>query len=64
MTAREVVVRFAPSPAGHPQVGAARTAIFNWLRARKAGGRFILRIQGRDAERSSEASIGGIADSL
>ena len=53
-------VRFAPSPTGHLHVGNARTALFNWLLARGAGGAFILRIEDTDVERStlvSEASI-------
>ncbi len=60
----EVVVRFAPSPTGYLHVGGARTAIFNWLLAKKTGGKFVLRNEDTDAERSSEASIQGIIDSL
>jgi glutamyl-tRNA synthetase len=60
----EVVVRFAPSPTGYLHIGGARTAIFNWLFARKTGGRFILRIEDTDLERSSEASIEGILAGL
>ena len=45
-------VRFAPSPTGFLHVGNVRTALFNWLLARKLGGRFILRIEDTDAERS------------
>ena len=48
-------VRFAPSPTGYLHVGGARTALFNWLLARGAGGTFILRIEDTDRERSSEA---------
>lgn len=58
------VVRFAPSPSGYLHIGGARTAIFNWLYARKHGGRFILRIEDTDATRSSEASVQGILDGL
>src|SRR5581483_8697782 len=53
-------VRFAPSPTGQLHVGNARTALFNWLLARGAGGTFVLRIEDTDAERStveSEAAI-------
>src|SRR5262245_13373481 len=53
-------VRFAPSPTGHLHVGNARTALFNWLLARKTGGAFVLRIEDTDVERSTleaEASI-------
>jgi glutamyl-tRNA synthetase len=60
----EVVVRFAPSPTGYLHIGGARTALFNWLFAKKRGGKFILRIEDTDVERSSEASIQGIIDSL
>jgi len=57
-------VRFAPSPTGHLHVGNARTALFNWLLARHAGGTFILRIEDTDAERSTAASEAAIADDL
>lgn len=60
----EVVVRFAPSPTGYLHIGGARTAIFNWLFAKKRGGKLILRIEDTDVERSSEDSIQGIIDSL
>ena len=60
----EVRVRFAPSPTGYLHIGGARTAIFNWLFAKKRGGRFILRIEDTDAERSTEESIQGIIESL
>ncbi|MCB2205450.1 glutamate--tRNA ligase [bacterium] len=49
-----MTVRFAPSPTGYLHVGGARTAIFNWLFARSAGGRFLLRIEDTDRQRSSE----------
>ncbi len=48
----EVRVRFAPSPTGHLHIGGARTALFNWLLARSMGGRFLLRIEDTDLERS------------
>lgn len=57
-------VRFAPSPTGHLHVGGARTALFNWLLARRAGGTFVLRIEDTDAERSSEAMTAGILDAM
>ena len=47
-----VVTRFAPSPSGELHLGNARTALFNWLHARRHGGRFLLRIEDTDAERS------------
>jgi len=53
-TARSVTVRFAPSPTGHIHVGNARTALFNWLFAKGHDGRFILRFDDTDVERSRE----------
>jgi glutamyl-tRNA synthetase len=60
----EVRVRFAPSPTGHLHVGGARTALFNWLFARGRGGKFILRIEDTDLERSTEESYRGIVEAL
>ncbi|MBN1826505.1 MAG: glutamate--tRNA ligase [Candidatus Eisenbacteria bacterium] len=60
----QVRVRFAPSPTGYLHVGGARTAIFNWLFARKHGGVFVLRIEDTDRERSSEEMIRYILDGL
>ncbi|HSG00482.1 MAG TPA: glutamate--tRNA ligase [Vicinamibacterales bacterium] len=57
-------VRFAPSPTGFLHVGGARTALFNWLYARRHGGTFILRIEDTDADRSSEEMVAGILSSL
>jgi nondiscriminating glutamyl-tRNA synthetase len=57
-------VRFAPSPSGDLHVGNARTALFNWLYARKEGGRYIFRIEDSDADRSDEGSIAAILESL
>ena len=57
-------VRFAPSPTGYLHVGGARTALFNWLYARHAGGTFILRIEDTDVERSSTDMVTGILDSM
>lgn len=59
-----VRVRFAPSPTGYLHVGGARTALFNWLLARKEGGVFILRIEDTDRERSSEAHTQAILDGM
>ena len=56
----EIRVRFAPSPTGFLHVGGARTALFNWLYARKTGGAFILRVEDTDRERSTEASYEAI----
>ncbi len=57
-------VRFAPSPTGYLHIGGARTALFNWLFARRHGGVFVLRIEDTDVERSSEAMVEGILDGL
>jgi nondiscriminating glutamyl-tRNA synthetase len=57
-------VRFAPSPTGHLHVGNARTALFNWLLARGKGGRFVLRIEDTDRERSTAESERSILDDL
>jgi glutamyl-tRNA synthetase len=59
-----VRVRFAPSPTGYLHVGGARTALFNWLFARRHGGVFVLRIEDTDLERSSQAMVDGILDGM
>ena len=59
-----VRVRFAPSPTGYLHVGGARTALFNWLFARRHGGTFVLRIEDTDAERSSWDMVEGIVEGL
>jgi len=56
--------RFAPSPTGYLHIGGARTALFCWAYARKHGGRFILRIEDTDLERSTQASTQAILDSM
>jgi len=61
MTAR---VRFAPSPTGYLHVGGARTALFNWLYARHAGGQFLLRIEDTDKARSTDEHTRVILDGL
>ncbi len=60
----DVRVRFAPSPTGFLHVGGARTALFNWLFARHAGGTFILRIEDTDIERTREEWVTGIQSTL
>ena len=60
----EVRVRFAPSPTGYLHIGGARTALFNWLFARKMGGKLILRIEDTDIERLKEDSVSQIITSL
>ncbi len=57
-------VRFAPSPTGYLHIGGVRTALFNWLWARKTGGAFVLRIEDTDRERSTDESVRVILDSL
>jgi glutamyl-tRNA synthetase len=57
-------VRFAPSPTGYLHVGGARTALFNWLFARRHGGTFVLRIEDTDVERSSEEMVEAVLDGL
>ncbi len=59
-----VITRFPPSPTGHLHVGGARTALFNWLYARHTGGRFVLRFEDTDVERSTRQSVDAILDSL
>ncbi|MBO0741952.1 MAG: glutamate--tRNA ligase [Hyphomicrobiaceae bacterium] len=62
--AKPVITRFAPSPTGYLHIGGARTALFNWLYARHTGGKFLLRIEDTDRERSTEAAIKAILDGL
>jgi glutamyl-tRNA synthetase len=59
-----VKTRFAPSPTGFLHVGGARTALFSWLHARKHGGRFVLRIEDTDLERSTAESINAILEGM
>lgn len=59
-----VVTRFPPSPTGYLHLGGARTALFNWLYARKHGGKMILRIEDTDRERSTEESVQAIFDGM
>ncbi len=64
MSDRPVVTRIAPSPTGSMHIGTARTALFNWLYARHTGGRFLLRIEDTDRERSTEAAVQVIFEGL
>ncbi|HTZ32605.1 MAG TPA: glutamate--tRNA ligase [Methylomirabilota bacterium] len=64
VTQGNVRVRFAPSPTGYLHVGGARTALFNWLFARKNQGIFVLRIEDTDAERNKPELVSGIIDGL
>ena len=58
------VLRFAPSPTGYLHIGGARTALFNWLYARHTGGKFLLRIEDTDRQRSTPQAIAAILDGL
>ncbi|MCA0369278.1 MAG: glutamate--tRNA ligase [Proteobacteria bacterium] len=59
-----VVTRFAPSPTGYLHIGGARTALFNWLYARRHAGRFLIRIEDTDRERSTDEAVKAIFDGL
>ena len=59
-----VVTRFAPSPTGFLHIGGARTALFNWLYARRHGGTYLLRIEDTDRQRSTDAAVDAILDGL
>ena len=60
----EVVTRFAPSPTGYLHIGGARTALFNYLYARGRNGKFLVRVEDTDRERSTEAAVKAIFDGL
>ncbi len=57
-------LRFAPSPTGYLHIGGARTALFNWLWARRTGGSFVLRIEDTDRDRSTQQAVDAILDGL
>lgn len=59
-----VRTRFAPSPTGYLHIGGARTALFSWLYARKHGGKFVLRIEDTDLERSTKESVNAILEGM
>jgi len=59
-----VRTRFAPSPTGYLHIGGARTALFSWAYARRLGGKFILRIEDTDLERSNQQSIKANMDGM
>jgi glutamyl-tRNA synthetase len=63
-SSQPVVTRFAPSPTGFLHIGGARTALFNWLFARRHGGKFLLRIEDTDKARSTNAAIAAILDGM
>lgn len=60
----QIITRFAPSPTGYLHIGSARTALFNWLFTRHHGGKFLLRIEDTDRQRSTEEAIQAIFDGL
>jgi glutamyl-tRNA synthetase len=60
----QVITRFAPSPTGFLHIGGARTALFNWLYAKRFAGTFLLRIEDTDRERSTQAAVDAILDGL
>ncbi|MBX3561914.1 MAG: glutamate--tRNA ligase [Sphingomonas sp.] len=64
VSASTIVTRFAPSPTGFLHIGGARTALFNWLYARRHGGKFLLRIEDTDKARSTQAAIDAILDGM
>lgn len=59
-----VVTRFAPSPTGYLHIGGARTALFNWLYAKRHAGRFLIRVEDTDRERSTDEAVKAIFDGL
>src|SRR5476651_2389361 len=64
MSTPNVVTRFAPSPTGYLHVGGARTALFNWLFARKHGGKLVLRVEDTDEKRNTVEAVQAIYDGL
>ena len=60
----QVVTRFAPSPTGYLHIGGVRTALFNWLYAKKNNGKFLIRIEDTDRKRSSKEAINIIKKSV
>jgi glutamyl-tRNA synthetase len=61
---QQIVTRFAPSPTGYLHIGSARTALFSWVYARKTGGKFLLRVEDTDRERSTEPAVQAILEGL
>ena len=61
---KEVITRFAPSPTGYLHIGGARTALFSWAYAKKHQGKFILRVEDTDLERSTPEAIEAIKDGM
>jgi len=61
---KPIITRFPPSPTGYLHLGGARTAIFNWLYARHMVGRFVLRIEDTDMQRSTQESVDAIFEAM
>lgn len=59
-----ITTRFAPSPTGYLHIGGARTALYSWLHAKASGGRFVLRIEDTDRERSTDEAVQAILDAM
>lgn len=64
MSREKIVTRFPPSPTGYLHIGGARTALFNWLYSKQKGGKFILRIEDTDEQRSTEQATKAILESM
>ena len=64
MSDQQVITRFAPSPTGYLHIGGARTALFNWLYAKANNGKFLLRIEDTDRERSTPEATAAILKGL
>ena len=64
MNRQKVRVRFAPSPTGYLHIGSARTALYNWLFARRHGGTYVLRIEDTDEKRNTPEALAAIFDGL
>jgi glutamyl-tRNA synthetase len=64
MKNRKIITRFPPSPTGYLHIGGSRTALFNWLFTKQQGGKFILRIEDTDEERSTDAATTAILESM
>ena len=64
MSDQNKIVRFAPSPTGHLHIGGSRTALFNYLFAKKEEGKFVLRIEDTDKERSTDEMTNEIIEGL
>src|SRR5678809_68136 len=60
----KIITRFAPSPTGYLHIGSARTALYNWLLSRHAGGKYLLRIEDTDLARSTEQAMVQLLDDL